>query len=41
MTCRDCPYLWKAEGEEFSRCHYEGPDNYAPCEEDDYIEEDD
>ena len=42
MTCKDCPYCWKAEDEEYARCHFEGPDGWAPCEqeESDYEEED-
>lgn len=33
MTCKDCPYWWKEECENYARCHYEGPENWAPCEQ--------
>lgn len=36
MTCTDnCGYYWKEEGEAFPRCHFEGPDGWAPCEQGD------
>ena len=41
MTCKDCPYCWKAEDESYARCHFDGPDGWAPCEiEDDYTPDD-
>lgn len=42
--CIDCPYMWAdrdedgvPEGNEY--CHYEGPSNWAPCEEEEYYDE--
>ena len=40
MKCTDCSYYWKEEGEAFARCHFEGPDGSAPCEDDDIDEPD-
>ena len=35
VECKNCPYHYKGEGDEFCYCHFEG--NFlAPCEEDDY-----
>lgn len=44
MRCVDnCGYFWKDEDEAFPRCHFEGPDGWAPCEyeeiEDYYFED--
>lgn len=41
MRCSDnCGYYWKEEDEAFARCHFEGPEGWAPCEqEDDYESE--
>ena len=34
VECKNCPYFYKGEDDEFAYCHFEG--NYlAPCEEDD------
>lgn len=42
MTCKECGYHWREEGERYPRCHYEGPDEYAPCaQEEMYIEDED
>ena len=42
MRCEHCGYWWRERGEEHPSCHYEGPDQWAPCEdEDDYYEEPD
>lgn len=42
--CIDCPYMWAdrdedgvPEGNEY--CHYEGPSNWAPCEEEEYYDD--
>lgn len=36
MKCSDnCGYYWKEEDEKFARCHFEGPDGWAPCEQED------
>lgn len=34
----NCGYYWKEEWEDFPSCHFEGPNNWAPCEQDDYEE---
>jgi hypothetical protein len=35
--CKDCPYWYKLDCDTYPTCHYEGLDNWAPCEcEDDY-----
>ena len=44
--CEQCGYQWPdvdENGELINApyCHYEGPDEWAPCNQDDYIEEDD
>lgn len=40
MTCTDnCGYYWKEEDEKFARCHFEGADGWAPCEQEEYYEE--
>lgn len=41
--CFNCGYMWADlddEGRPITReyCHYEGPDGWAPCEQDDYQE---
>ena len=33
--CEQCGYWWQDEDEERPSCHYEGPDAWAPCEQDD------
>ena len=42
--CEMCGYHWKEEGEKYPRCHFDGPEGWAPCEaeedEDIYDEED-
>ena len=30
--CENCPYHYAVEGERFLRCHFEGPEGWAPCE---------
>lgn len=35
----NCGYWWKDDGERYARCHFEGPDGWAPCEQDEYEEE--
>ena len=41
--CFNCGYMWAdldEDGTPITReyCHYEGPDAWAPCEQDDYQE---
>lgn len=40
--CRLCPYWYKDEDNRFECCHYVDryPDDRAPCEYDDYEEDD-
>lgn len=40
MTCKDCPYWWQDESEDFPQCHCPEDIPVAPCEYDDIIEED-
>ena len=35
VECKNCPYYYKGEDDDFCYCHFEG-DYLAPCEEDDY-----
>ena len=40
--CERCGYFWREGWEDYPSCHYEGPDEWAPCEQDgDDYEEDD
>lgn len=32
MKCTECGYYWKKEDEKYPRCHFEGPEGWAPCE---------
>ncbi len=43
MKCKDCGYWYKEDSESYPRCHYEGLDDWAPCnyEEPDYSDYDD
>ena len=41
--CTNCGYYWADLDEDgaplsFEYCHFEGPDGWAPCEQDDYEE---
>ena len=39
VECKNCPYFYKGEDDDFCYCHFEG--NYlAPCEEDYYEDKD-
>lgn len=43
MKCTDnCGYYWRDENEEYARCHFveQAPGDKAPCEYDDYDEDD-
>lgn len=33
--CERCGYFWQEVWEERPHCHYEGPDEWAPCNYDD------
>lgn len=39
MTCKDCGYHYREDGERYARCHFEGPDGWAPCEQEEPIYE--
>lgn len=39
IACDICPYYYKDEDEDSPRCHYEWDDRCAPCEIDDFEEE--
>lgn len=41
MTCKECCYYWKADGEKYAHCHFEGPEGWAPCEWEEEEEEED
>lgn len=36
----NCGYYYKTENDVFPCCHFEGPDGWAPCEEEDSEEPD-
>ena len=37
--CEQCGYFWQEENEDYPSCHYTGIDAWAPCVQDDVIEE--
>ena len=39
VECKNCPYYYKGEDDDFCYCHFEG-DYLAPCEEDYYEDKD-
>lgn len=41
--CEMCGYFWQEEDENHAYCHYDGPAQWAPCEQDEpkYWEQDD
>lgn len=39
ITCNNCPYYYMDRDEETPRCHYGWDDGCAPCEIDDFEEE--
>ena len=39
MRCEDCSYYWIEDGEKYPSCKYEGPNDWAPCEEEEYWNE--
>ena len=38
--CAKCGYHYKGEDDRFPCCHFEGPEGWAPCEQEDYETED-
>ena len=41
MKCTDCGYWWKEDCEKYPRCHFDGPEGWAPCEQEEPYEEED
>ena len=41
MECTECGYYYKAEEDEHPRCHFEGPEGWAPCEQEEDEETED
>ena len=40
MKCTDgCGYFYQDEDEEYPSCHFDGPEGWAPCEQEDYGDE--
>ena len=37
--CENCGYHYKDDDDRFPCCHFEGPEGWAPCEQDEYEEE--
>ena len=35
MRCTNCGYFYKEDCETYAMCHFDGPDYWAPCEQDD------
>lgn len=40
MCCKDCPYHWREKDEKYPCCHFVGPEGWAPCEQEEFEEED-
>ena len=37
MKCSDnCGYWWQDENESYPSCHYEGPNAWAPCAQEEF-----
>lgn len=41
MKCTECGYHYKTEEDEYPCCHFEGPEGWAPCEQEEEGEEED
>lgn len=39
MKCAECGYYYKTEEDKYPCCHFEGPEGWAPCEQEEDIEE--
>ena len=39
MKCIECGYYYKTEEDRYPCCHFEGPEGWAPCEQEEDIEE--
>lgn len=33
MECKYCGYCWQDEWDDFPCCHFDGPEGWAPCEQ--------
>lgn len=33
MTCKECVYCYKGDDDRYPTCHYEGPHEWSPCEQ--------
>ena len=33
MICKECPYCYKTENDKYPCCHFEGPEGWASCEQ--------
>ena len=33
MKCTECGYHYKTEQDEYPCCHFDGPEGWAPCEQ--------
>lgn len=41
MKCTECGYHYKTEKDAYPCCHFEGPEGWAPCEQEEEDEEED
>ena len=41
MKCTECGYYYKTEEDEYPCCHFEGPEGWAPCEQEEDEETED
>lgn len=39
IDCSNCGYHYKGENDRFACCHFEGPEGWAPCEQDEEQDE--
>ena len=40
MKCADCGYYWKENWDDHPGCHFVGPHEWAPCEQEDDHDDD-
>jgi hypothetical protein len=41
MKCTECGYYYKTEKDKYPCCHFEGPEGWAPCEQEEDEETED
>ena len=41
LKCAECGYYYKTEEDRYPCCHFEGPEGWAPCEQEEPEEEKD